>query len=1541
MGAGRFVGRVGGLAVALGVGAAVSLGSGTAWADDGTGGGAESGGTSSTSGGSAGGGGASSGSSAPGSSESGATASEPTSPSSVEAGGESKSEVKTASSGSSHKRKSAGSKAAKKDATEAPKLSVTARPVRQDNDDDTASSAPRSVKPAAVAVSAPATTSVAQVPEAAPAAAVVTGSVRAVSGAVVDASLVGGVPAGPLVNSPVLWAVAAASRREFAGGGGTAAKSAAVVLTGEPATALAAAAPAQTANANPVIQTPIPSITDSSTGVVSGFGTATDADGNTLKYTATASTGKVVVTATTTGFTFKYTPTAAARHAATATTNPVTSDTINFTVTDGKGGVDTKALTVDIVPANTAPTATYTVGKPNPATGSVTVTVKSTDKDKDKLTYTVSAPAGSGTVTADATGKFIYTPYAVVQLLAGPNTTDSFTFSVSDGHGGSFADTVTVPIAQNQAPVNGAPPILKTNPTTGAVTGTIKATDPDKGNTISYSAESTTKGTVTLNPKTGAFTYTPNQAARQAVADGVAGADFDVVNVIVTDSKGAPITQSFAVTITPNNAPINPAFTITNSTSSGVVTGKVTATDPDIDALTYSAAASASGGKVKINAKTGVFTYTPTAAARHAAGLTVNPITSDSFTVTITDAKGASITTPVAVTVVPANTAPTATVTVGKPEATSGLVTGTVKGTDKDKDSLTYSAPATTSKGTVTIDATTGAFTYTPTPAARHDAAGTVAADKTDAFTVTITDGHNGGTTTKDVLVTVSPTNTAPTGGAATGITVGANGVVTGTLSATDANGDPLTYTAPAKTAKGTITMTGSTFTYTPTDAARIKANATNVTAADKADAFTVTASDGHTGTTTFTVNVTVAPKGLSVTGTVTVNGENVDAVMSKDGTRAIIATVTGDSTSGYTTSFTVINTTTGAKVGTAVQVTGQEGWITFSDNASRAMVATAVDEADGSQSTRLAVINAGTGVQLGTTLTLAGYSYVDDALQYNADQSRAILAIDGKNASGDDVTRVTVVNLTTGAQAGVTRAFLGFQDGDDGSLLPPVSVDLNNDGSRIVVTTIGELDDSFDRANAVAIIETAGGTLLSSTAFTGNAFNPVQISDDGTRGVLAYTPAGAAQQDQVTKVVLLNLTTGAQFGSTLSVAGQGAAQLSHNGSTLVVNSGVYDDGTKEFSTQISVYNAATGVQLGTTVGVDDTTTILPALFNGADTRAVVTGYVTTVNDITGVRVIVIDTATGAQVGTAVTIDGWPIGFNAGTADLPLPIQLVLNDTRVVVTTVASVGTTTNYAVINAVTGTQVGTTLNLTGTVVFNVEDTDTYLTPVFNDDDSRAYLTTVTGSANGGYTTRISLLNTGTGAQVGNTIVLAGAPATYIGDVNVVGGGNRAAYFTNVLDSKGNYTTRVAIVNTDNGSQLGATRSFTGTYGAYVQISDDNRVTVLADTDTTSKLSIYNADTGAQIGKTLSYSGSTWTWVTLTTDPNRALAFTVSGNTTKVTAIDLTTATTIGPTLTLAGGLYYVYRDDANGRAVVTVQTGDATTGFVTKVISVQIKA
>jgi VCBS repeat-containing protein len=85
-------------------------------------------------------------------------------------------------------------------------------------------------------------------------------------------------------------------------------------------------------------------------------------------------------------------------------------------------------------------------------------------------------------------------------------------------------------------------------------------------------------------------------------------------------------------------------------------------------------------------------------------------------------------------------------------------VAGSVGATDADGDTLVFSAPATTVKGSVGINADTGAFTYTPTIVARQNAAapGATPADLQDSFTVTVLDGR-GGTATAAVTVAVSP----------------------------------------------------------------------------------------------------------------------------------------------------------------------------------------------------------------------------------------------------------------------------------------------------------------------------------------------------------------------------------------------------------------------------------------------------------------------------------------------------------------------------------------------------------------------------------------------------------------------------------------------------------------------------------------------------------------------------------------------------------------------------------------------------------------
>ena len=220
---------------------------------------------------------------------------------------------------------------------------------------------------------------------------------------------------------------------------------------------------------------------------------------------------------------------------------------------------------------------------------------------------------------------------------------------------------------------------------------------------------------------------------------------------------------------------LNPAQLAQGPT--GVVTGLLNAVDPDSPRLSYTITADPSHGVAALSPE-GTWTYTPDVAV--AAGVT------DSFRVTVSDApsgfaihglaglinllsfgllgsRGDSSTSPVTVTVAPftpANRAPVlSSPVVGTPNAVTGVVNGSVSATDADGDVLTYSAPASTAKGAIIINAGTGAFTYTPTVAARDTAAapGASPADRADGFTVTVIDGR-GGTATAAVTVAISPT---------------------------------------------------------------------------------------------------------------------------------------------------------------------------------------------------------------------------------------------------------------------------------------------------------------------------------------------------------------------------------------------------------------------------------------------------------------------------------------------------------------------------------------------------------------------------------------------------------------------------------------------------------------------------------------------------------------------------------------------------------------------------------------------------------------
>ncbi len=192
--------------------------------------------------------------------------------------------------------------------------------------------------------------------------------------------------------------------------------------------------------------------------------------------------------------------------------------------------------------------------------------------------------------------------------------------------------------------------------------------------------------------------------------------------------------------------------------SSGRVTGSLTAKDGDGDRLSYTGMTT-SKGTVTVTSR-GSFTYTPTAAARHAAAAAGAPAEAktDTFTITVNDGKGGVATVPITVAIRPANSAPSSVrATVAKPDQVTGVVTGRVSATDRDRDTLTYSAPVLAS-GTVTFRAD-GTFTYVPSDAAREKARATRGTD-TERFKVTVNDGH-GGIKTVTVSVTIAPQSAA------------------------------------------------------------------------------------------------------------------------------------------------------------------------------------------------------------------------------------------------------------------------------------------------------------------------------------------------------------------------------------------------------------------------------------------------------------------------------------------------------------------------------------------------------------------------------------------------------------------------------------------------------------------------------------------------------------------------------------------------------------------------------------------------------------
>ncbi|HEY3165369.1 MAG TPA: Ig-like domain-containing protein [Candidatus Limnocylindrales bacterium] len=214
-------------------------------------------------------------------------------------------------------------------------------------------------------------------------------------------------------------------------------------------------------------------------------------------------------------------------------------DAFSYTVSDGHGGSDSASVAVHLQAAPDPPVAVddaATTAEDTPV--DVAVLANDSDADGDVLTVTGVGAGVKGTpsINGDGTVHFVPSPNA--------NGAGSFTYSVSDGHGGTDNGSVSVTIT----PVNDAPVAVNDAATTSQgtpVTISVLANDTDvEGTALSVgSASDPPHGSVVINAN-GTITYTPDPGYSGPDAFGYSASDgsasSNVATVSITVNPGPP-----------------------------------------------------------------------------------------------------------------------------------------------------------------------------------------------------------------------------------------------------------------------------------------------------------------------------------------------------------------------------------------------------------------------------------------------------------------------------------------------------------------------------------------------------------------------------------------------------------------------------------------------------------------------------------------------------------------------------------------------------------------------------------------------------------------------------------------------------------------------------------------------------------------------------------------------------------------------------------------------------------------------------------------
>ncbi|MGX6653705.1 cadherin domain-containing protein [Vibrio cholerae] len=550
--------------------------------------------------------------------------------------------------------------------------------------------------------------------------------------------------------------------------------------------------------------------------------------------------------------------------------------TVTATGTDGSGADTTDTIEVTLNETNIDDNAPKFEGTTdgeysfsydeNSAADTVLGTVKATDADKETVTYSIKSGNDNGWFAIDATTGVItltakgaeaaandFEALANVHSLVVTATEDA-------GLGGVKTTDITVKLNEQNLDDN-APKFEGTtdgeysfsydeNSAADTVLGTVKATDADK-ETVTYSIKSgNDNGWFAIDATTGVITLTA-KGAEAAANDFEALANVHSLVVTATEDAGLGGVKTTDITVKLNeqnlddNAPKfegttdgEYSFSYDENSAADTVLGTVKATDADKETVTYSIKSGNDNGWFAIDATTGVITLT--AKGAEAAANDFEALANvHSLVVTATEDAGLGgvKTTDIIVKLNEQNLDDNAPKFEGTTDgeysfsydenSAADTVLGTVKATDADKETVTYSIKSGNDNGWFAIDATTGVITLTAkgAEAAANDFE---ALANVHSLVVTATeDAGLGGVKTTDITVKLNEQNLDDNAPKFEGTTDGeysfsydensAADTVLGTVKATDADKETVTYSIKSGNDNGWFAIDATTGVITLT----------------------------------------------------------------------------------------------------------------------------------------------------------------------------------------------------------------------------------------------------------------------------------------------------------------------------------------------------------------------------------------------------------------------------------------------------------------------------------------------------------------------------------------------------------------------------------------------------------------------------------------------------------------------------------------------------------------------------------------------------